>query len=194
MTMESLLATADNPMPPVDAAWDNAFLRVESYLRAFGLESRVLLNQITATIIDEARVRSGKDLDADPVGVAMGITHDRIAAWLGRSGREVDWTSHRVKAQARLALVIADLPGRWPNQFLSADPLPPELAEAIASVKILPAPGMRVSKMAPEPLEFGLSDQDDPRLHARRIWIPLRTVVSWLLIFGFFGVAWASSH
>lgn len=49
--------TGDFQTPNAGPAWDEAFLRVEGYLRAYGLESHVLLNQITAEIIQEARRR-----------------------------------------------------------------------------------------------------------------------------------------
>jgi hypothetical protein len=192
--MQNASATVVRASRDNEPSWDEAFVRVESYLQAYGLTSRMLLNQITAAIIDEARAKVQTEPDADPVRIAMELTQSRIGAWLAQSGQQVDWTNEKVRAQARLALIIADLPGRWPNQFLSSDPFPAELAAAITSSQILPAPGMHVSNMAPEPLEFGLLEPGDPRLQSKRIWIPMRAVVPWLLIFGFFGVAWASSH
>jgi hypothetical protein len=192
--MKTPASTVNNQVPRADPAWDEAFLRVEGYLSAYGLESHVLLNQVTAAIIQEARSRLESGIAGSPLGIAMEITQSRIGAWLSRSGQEIDWTNERMRAQGRLALIIADLPGRWPNQFLSPDPFPEDLAAALASFRILPGPGMRVSNMAPEPLEFGILEPGDPRLKTRPIWVPMRAVVPWLLIFGFFGVAWASSH
>jgi hypothetical protein len=192
--MEASAAAARQEEPIANASWDEAFVRVESYLRSYGLESRVLLNQATASIIDEARSRAAESGCENPVGIAMETTHARIGEWLAKSGQPVDWSSERTRAQGRLALVIADFPGRWSESFLDSGPFPEALSEAIASCQILPAPGMRLSNMAPEPLEFGLLEPGDPRLRSRRIWIPMRAMVPWLLIFGFFGVAWASSH
>ncbi len=63
-----------------------------------------------------------------------------------------------------------------------------------AIVEILPGPELRLSSMAPEPLEFGLLESGDSRLPSRRFWVPARFVFSWVLIFGFFGIAWAASH
>jgi hypothetical protein len=189
----------DTPSSFVDSrdgvpAWDEAFLRVEGYLRAYGMESPVLLNQTTAAIIRDAQERSQAGSDQPPVALAMDATHSRIGAWFARSGWSIDWANERMRSQGRLALIIADLPRRWPNFFLSADPLPEDLTAAMASFQILPGPEMRVSNMAPEPLEFSLLDPGDPRLRSRRIWIPVRAAVSWLLISGFFGVAWAATH
>jgi hypothetical protein len=192
--MESASSTTDQPVAVADREWDEAFLRVEGYLSAYGLESHVLLNQITAAIIREAQEKAQEGSSGNPVGLAMGIAHSHIGAWLAQSGQEIDWTNERTRAQGRLALIIADFPGRWSNHFLSSEPFPADLAAAMASFQMLPAPGMRVSNMAPEPLEFGLLEPGDPRLKTKRIWMPMRAVVPWILIFGFFGVAWASSH
>jgi hypothetical protein len=177
-----------------DPAWDEAFLRVGSYLRAHGLESLVLLNQITTEIIQEVRSRACGGWAGEPVVLSMELTHERIGNWYARTGQDVDWTNERMRAQGRLALVNADLPGRWPNYFLSSDPVPADLAGAIASFQLLPAPELYVSKMTPAPLDFGFQEPDDPRFPVEKTWPPVRTIASWLLIFGFFGVAWAASH
>jgi hypothetical protein len=192
--MESPSLASNQSASDADPAWDEAFLRVESYLRTYGLESHVLLHQVTAAIIEEARDKARGGATENPVELAMNATQSHIGAWLARSGHPVDWTNDRIRAQGRLALIVADLPSRWPNSFLSSDPFPADLAVAMASSHVLPAPDMRVSNMAPEPLEFGLLEPGDPRIQSKRIWIPIRAFVPWLLIFGFFGVAWASSH
>jgi hypothetical protein len=192
--MENASPTVEPSSLRADVAWDEAFLRVEGYLRSYGLESHVVLNQITYSIIAEAQACAHDANAPDPVALAMEVTHSRIGAWFARSGHPIDWSDGRSRAQSRLALIIADAPGRWANSFLSQDPLPEELVAAMASFQMLPAPDIRQSGMAPEPLEFGLLEPGDPRLRSKRIWIPMRVAVPWLLIFGFFGVAWASSH
>jgi hypothetical protein len=184
----------DTKTAPTSPDWDEAFLRVESYLRAHGLESRVLINQITSEIIREALALVFDGRTGAPVTLALQLTHQRIGEWYARTGQEIDWTNERMRAQGRLALVNADLPGRWPNAFLSPDPVPADLAAAIASFQLLPAPELYLSAMPPAPLEFGFHEPGDHFDLSRRMWLPARTLVSWLLIFGVFGMAWAASH
>lgn len=184
----------DPTIRAVEPDWDEAFLRVQSYLRAYGMESPVLLSEVTAGIIQEARARSQEGAPGSPVALAMDLTQSRIGAWFAQSGQDIDWSNERMRAQGRLALIVADLPGRWRHYFLSPNPLPSDLGEAMKSFQILPGPELRLSGMAPEPLEFGLLEPGDNRLPARRFWVPARVMVSWLLIFGFFGIAWAASH
>jgi hypothetical protein len=191
--MESALQVDDVPIGPADPAWDEAYLRVQSYLRAYGLESPVLLSQATSSIIEEARSKA-TSTQAEPVELAMEVTHFRIGAWFAQAGCPIDPGDLQIRMQVRLALIIVDVPRRWANHFLSPDPIPANLAAAMTSFRILPGPEMRTSGMAPEPLEFGILEPGDSRLPNRRLWVPVRVVASWLLIFGLFGFAWAATH
>jgi hypothetical protein len=191
--VDSSLPVAEPPTGAAELAWDEAFLRVQSYLRAYGLESPVLLSQATNSLIEEARSKAVPG-QTEPVELAMEVTYARISSWLAQVGYPVDSANTQVCVQGRLALIVADLPGRWAHHFLSPDPVPANLSTAMASFRILPRPEKRLTGMAPEPLEFGLLETRDSRLPNRRIWIPVKVIFSWLLIFGLFGVAWAATH
>jgi hypothetical protein len=186
--------------PPVttplagDPSWDEAFLRVESYLRAHQLESRVLLNQLASDIIREARERVCASPAEEPVFAAMNVTNTRIGVWFARAGNAGDWSDERVREGGRLALVLTNLPERWANCFLSTEPVPPEFAAALAAGTMQPGPEMRFSNMAAAPLEFGFADPADPGSPARGGWASMRAAATWLLIAGLYGSAWAASH
>jgi hypothetical protein len=191
--VESSPPVAEAKTGPADPAWDEAYLRVQSYLRAYGLESPVLLGQATSSILEEARSKSAS-VQSEPVELAMEATHSRIGAWFAQAGNSIDTANEPKSVQGRLALIVADLPGQLPNHFLSPDPVPARLSAAMASFRILPGPEMRPSSMVPEPLEFGILEPGDSRLPSRRFWLPVRVMASWLLIFGIFGLAWAATH
>jgi len=182
------------PAPETDPAWDEAFLRVESYLRAHHLEGRRLLIQLATGIIDEARARSSGRAAEEPVALAMQVTHARIGAWFARAGNECDWAKERDRAHARLALAIANLPGRWPNHFLSLESVPPELTAAMASFQFQPGPELRFSNMPTAPLEFGFDETAGPAAARHGVWLMARAASSWLIAAGLIGVAWAASH
>ncbi|HEY1847676.1 MAG TPA: hypothetical protein VGG37_00660 [Opitutaceae bacterium] len=192
--MDSTTIIAEPPVQAAEPAWDEAYLRVQSYLRAYGMDSIVTLNEVTSSVIRDARERAASGAGGEPVALALEVTHSRIGAWFAKSGGECDWSDDQTRLQGRLALILADLPGRYANCFLGSDPMPPGLARAMSSFQILPGPEVRLSNMAPEPLEFAFLEPGDPRLRGRRFWRPARAIVSWILIFGFFGIAWAASH
>ena len=195
----SLATTQEISVAPVAAApagpdWDEAFLRVESYLRAHHLESRVLLNHLATEIIAQARERARENPDLAPVTLALGVTPERIGAWFARAGRDGDWSNERVRAADRLALVLTDLPGRWANSFLSTERVPRELAVALASATLEPGPELRFSNMPPAPLEFGFNDDGQSHPPNRGGRFLMRAGGSWLAIVGVLGVVWAASH
>lgn len=197
LVLPSVRAEFSPPVPtPLagDPSWDEAFLRVESYLRAHQLESRVLLNQLASDIIREARVRACANPTEEPVFAAMNVTNARIGAWFARAGNAGDWSDERVREGGRLALVLTNLPERWANCFLSTEPVPPEFAAALAAGTMQPGPEMRFSNMAAAPLEFGFADPADPDSPTRGGWAGMRAATTWLLIAGLYGSAWAASH
>ena len=179
---------------PVDPAWDEAFLRVESYLRAHHLESRVLLNQITAEIIREARQRALVHPGEEPVVAAMHATHARIGAWFASTGHGGDWSDERVRARGRLALVLEDLPGRRANCFLSNEPIPSDHSAALVAGVLQPGPELRLSNMPAAPLEFGFDEPAEASSPNRGGWSTIREAAGWIAIVGVYGAAWAASH
>ena len=169
---------------------------MESYLRAHHLESRVLLNHLAIEIIQAAREQALATPDLVPVVAAMQVTHARIGTWFARAGNAGDWSDERVRARGRLALVLADVPGRWAGWFLSSTPVPAELAKALAAGVLHRGPELRFSNMPSAPLEFGFEPPADskPPGKGNGGWETLRAAAGWLLIVGIFGFAWTASH
>lgn len=153
-----------------------------------------MLNELAHGIIQEARLRATANPAEVPVEIAMRVTHERIGAWFEKAGQVGDWSNERVRAHGRLALVIADLPGRWGSRFLSPEPVPGELAEALKSASLQPGPELRFSNMPPAPLEFGFDDDHGPDSHVRGGWMLVHAASWWVGAVGLFGVAWAASH
>lgn len=175
---------------PATAEWDEAFLRVESYLRAHHIESRVLLNKLTAEIVDAARAVAVMQPDESAVTLAMQVAHARIGEWMVEALGEGDWTDGHFRARGRLALLLADVPGRCPERFLSLQDLAPEVARAMRAGQLEPGPELRLSRMPSAPLEF-------PRVDSvGETWVTfsrsafVRGATSWLLIAGVVGLAW----
>ena len=153
---------------PIATRWGEAFLRVESYLRAHHLENRALLDEISTDIMREAR-GSGNN-GAEPVAAAMQVAQARISAWLARAGNQDDGSNQRLRTCDRLALALADFSGRWEHRFLSTGPVPTEFVSALALGVLQSGPELRVSHMSPMPLEFGLDDPGDSNSTKRNAW------------------------
>lgn len=179
---------------PVDAAWDEAFLRVESYLRAHHIESRLLLTRLTSEILDTARELITQFPSEAPVTTAMRVAQARIGDWFQRAMGEGDWSDDRFRARGRLALLMSELPQRAPEHFLSPDPLPAGERDCLSGARLQPGPDMRPTGMPPAPLEFPLAGM------VEKNWVTFsrstfnRAVASWALFIGFLGVAWVATR
>jgi hypothetical protein len=183
---------ADDPAGP---AWDEAFLRVESYLRAHQIESRLVLNRLAIEIIHAARAATSS-ANADPVGLAMREAERRTAAWFARVlGDAADPDDERLGTRGRIALVIADVPARWPQHFLAATPPPPELVEAMRAAYLEAGPELELTRMVPRPLDFGpIANVADEAWKTFARWPILRALVGWALFVGLLAVIWYRTH
>ncbi|ACB74544.1 hypothetical protein [Opitutus terrae] len=188
-------APADGrPVVPVDKAWDEAFLRVESYLRAHHLESRVLLSRLTGEIIQAARELATQLPAEPPVTVALRVAHARIGEWLQTLLHDGNWADERFRARGRLALLMSELPQHCPERFLAAEPPPAPIAQRLASASLLPAPELRPTPMPPAMLEFPLAEMAEEK------WVTFsrstftRSAASWVLFIGLLGVAWFATR
>ena len=57
--------------------------------------------------------------------------------------------------RGRLAMMLADMPGRWQDQFLKPGPWPEEFVSAMRAGFLRAGPDFQFSEMTPRPLELG---------------------------------------
>jgi len=148
--------TAPLAPPPTDPAWNEAYQRVESYLRAHRIAHPLALNRLTAAIVGRAWAAAPGQPQSDPVALALREADTVITDWFARVLEQSGPHSRRLGVRGRLALALADVPGRWPASFLATDAPAPELTmqmrQAILYTSPLPGP----MKMTLRPLALGL--------------------------------------
>ena len=175
-------------------AWDEAFLRVESYLHAHQITSRQLLTSLTSSVIEEARRRAELQPDQPPVAVAMAVLHERMAEWFKHVFEDGNWDEEQYRARGRLALLMTDMAQSWAPQFLASDQPPRELADRLNDVALQAGPELRLSKMPPAVIDFTIGDEDEDSITAGRWAALVPTLVVALLVLGAIGAALASTH
>ncbi len=195
---------ASRPSLPVipdgtDQAWDEAFSRVESYLRAHQIDSRLVLNRLAFEIVSAARgnaAAAGFAANVDAVALAMREAERRTNAWFRDVlGDAVDPEDERLGTRGRIALVLADVPARWPGHFLSATRLPAELVEAMRAAYIEAGPEMELTRMVPRPMDFGpIANVADEAWKTFARWPLLRAIIGWLLFIGLLAALWWATH
>ncbi|MES2694344.1 MAG: hypothetical protein V4773_12785 [Verrucomicrobiota bacterium] len=175
---------------PATAAWDDAFARVESYLRAHHIESRVLLAKYTTDILAAARALAVQHPNEAPVTLAIRVAHARIGEWLVHGLGEGDWADERFRARGRLALLMSEIPERCPERFLSAEDLPAETRNRLSTAQLLPGPELRLASMPPAPLEFPLGEVVEEKWSTFNRSAFFRASMSWVVLAGAAGLAW----
>jgi hypothetical protein len=142
--------------PGEDADWNEAYVTVESYLLALGLRNRLLLGRLILRILDRAAARRETDPGAAGtkiVSLAMEETIALVAAWFCRVAG-VELPESRLAARGRLALLLADLPGRHQAWFLAEGPLPAEVTDALREAYLRAQPETQRRAMVPRPIRL----------------------------------------
>jgi|GEM_PF-450655 hypothetical protein len=179
---------------PVPAEWDEAFLRVESYLRAHQIESRMLLTRLTGDIIADAQALAAQMPHEAPVTIAMRLAHARIGEWMQRAMGEGSWDDERFRARGRLALLLSELPERCPQNFLGGETLPDDVRKRIAAAQLVSGPEMRPLTMPPAMLEFPLVEIAEAKWVTFSRSAFVRSAASWVLFITIVGAAWYASR
>ena len=184
--MDLLLGSLNLPKPdPAEvAALDEAYGKVENYLRACRVSSRLHRARMTALIVSRAldrRSRAGGDgrpLCTLAIEEARGL----ITAWLGGLLPPRPGDQPYTLAEGFVALYLCDGPMRWPNAFLAAGEEPPGFRDTLRARLVNAGPDLEVSHMVPRPLDRGLLPERAGTARNTFDRFPvLRAVLLWLL-------------
>jgi len=168
-------------------------------MRAHQIESRMLLNRLVVEIVNAAYARVSNGVSpgsVDPVSLAMQEAERRMHAWFTRVlGDAVDEDDERMGTRGRIALVLADVPARWPQHFLAEETPPPDLVEAMRTAYIEAGPELELTRMVPRPMDFGpIANVADEAWKTFRRLPLLRAIVGWMLFIGLLAFIWFKTH
>jgi hypothetical protein len=138
-----------------DPAWNEAHERVESYLRAHHIVQPLALSELTNEIVARAWRGNFSDTDTAPVTRALREADNAITAWFARALEQQGPHSRRLGVRGRLALALADAPGRWPDAFLAPTPPPRALSDAMRAVFLRAGPAPQLYKMTAPAIPLG---------------------------------------
>ncbi len=170
--------------PEKAAEWDEAFEKVENYLRACRVTSRFHRARLTAAILQRAleRKENGEPLPTRAIDEAR----EMIAAWMDHllsargAERPVSLT------EAYLSLYLCDAPMRWPSAFLNPREHPPGFEDTLRSGLVRTGPDLEISSMVPRPIDRGLlPDLAGSAMETLERFPILKTLLMWAL-FGAF--------
>jgi hypothetical protein len=136
--------------------WNAAYVKVENYFHALRIRNKPLLGQLTLRVLERAQKRAPAEPGRSATEIAAEEMDRIVTEWFA----EVLQTSpvgseQTLSTRGRLALLLADMPGRWQEQFLRPGPWPPEFIAAMRESFFRAGPDFQLAKMTPRPLDLG---------------------------------------
>src|SRR5712672_160494 len=136
--------------------WNAAYVKVENYFHALRIHNKPLLGQLVLRVLERAQRRAPAEPNASATQLAAEEMDRTVTEWfsevLQSPPAKADQT---LTTRGRLALLLADMPGKWQDQFLRPGPWPEEFTSAMRETFLRAGPDFQLSKMTPRPLDLG---------------------------------------
>jgi len=136
--------------------WNAAYVKVENYFHALRVRNHLLLGQLVQRVLARAMVRAPVEIDRSATEIAAEEMDRLVTEWFAEVLQAPPTgTDQMLSTRGRLALLLADMPGKWQEQFLRPGPWPDEFVTAMRAAFLRAGPDFQLSKMTPRPLDLG---------------------------------------
>ena len=136
--------------------WNAAYAKVESYFHALRIRNKLLLGRLVIQVLRRAMRRAPHEPQLSATQLAAEEMDLLVTEWFGQVLSEPPTgTDHALSTRGRMALFLADMPGKWQDQFLRPGPWPEEFVKAMRETYLDAGPDFQLSKMTPRPLDLG---------------------------------------
>jgi hypothetical protein len=135
--------------------WNGAYSKVESYFHALRVRNKVLLGQLVALVLERAMKRSTGEPQRSATELAVEEMDHLVNEWFAQVLQDPLAGGEMLSTRGRMALLLADMPGRWQDQFLRPGPWPEEFVAAMRDGYLRAGPDFQLVKMTPRPLDLG---------------------------------------
>jgi hypothetical protein len=140
---------------PLDE-WNAAYGRVELYFHALRVRNKILLNRLVILVLKRAMRRAPQETNRSASELAAEEMDHVVTDWFAEVLQQpAIGTDQMLSTRGRLALLLADMPGKWQDQFLRPGPWPPEFVEAMRRTYQYSGPDFQLSKMTARPFDLG---------------------------------------
>jgi hypothetical protein len=135
--------------------WNAAYSKVESYFHALRVRNKLLLGQLVALVLDRAVNRAASEPRRSATELAVEEMDRLVNEWFAQVLQAPPAGAEMLSTRGRLALLLADMPGRWQDQFLRPGPWPNEFVVAMRENYLRAGPDFQMAQMSPRPLDLG---------------------------------------
>ncbi|HTI99676.1 MAG TPA: hypothetical protein VL527_12410 [Dongiaceae bacterium] len=163
LSLESALTPPGAPAdPPGSLAgrpldeWNAAYAKVESYFQALRMRNKVLVGHLVIQVLRRAMQRALTEPQVPATQLAAEEMDHLVTGWFAQVLQEpAAGSSQMLSTRGRMALFLADMPGKWQDQFLRPGPWPEEFVKAMRETYLDAGPDFQLAKMTPRPLDLG---------------------------------------
>src|SRR5882757_447998 len=136
--------------------WNAAYVKVESYFHALRIRNKPLLGQLVLRVLERAQRRAPAEPGIATTMLAAEEMDRIVTEWFSEVLQSpLTRADQTLSTRGRLALLLADMPGKWQDQFLRPGPWPEEFTSAMRETFLRAGPDFQISKMTPRPLDLG---------------------------------------
>ena len=136
--------------------WNGAYAKVENYFYALRVRNKTLLGQSVLRVLDRAMNRAVSEPSRPATELAVEEMDRLIQEWFAEVLQiPPERRDRSLSTKGRLALLLADMPGKWQDQFLRPGPWPEEFVSAMREGYLRAGPDFQLSRMTPRPFDLG---------------------------------------
>jgi hypothetical protein len=136
--------------------WNAAYAKVENYFHALRIRNKALLGQLVLRVLERAMKRAPAEPDHSATYIAGEEMDRTVTEWFAAVLRAPPTNADQMlSTRGRLALLLADMPGKWQDQFLRPPPWPEEFVSAMRETFLRAGPDFQLSKMSARPFDLG---------------------------------------
>ncbi len=135
--------------------WNAAYVKVENYFHALRVRNKALLGQLVLRVLERAMRRAPAEPQRPTTELAAEEMDRIVTEWFAEVLQSPPKPDYTLSTRGRLALLLADMPGKWQEQFLRPGPWPEEFTGAMRETFLRAGPDFQISKMTPRPLDLG---------------------------------------
>ena len=136
--------------------WNAAYEKVENYFHALRVRNKALLGRLVLRVLERAASRAPAEPEHSATQLAAEEMDRIVIEWFAEVLQEPPTNADQtLSTRGRLALLLADMPGRWQDQFLRPGPWPKEFISAMRETYLRAGPDFQLSKMTPRPFDLG---------------------------------------
>jgi hypothetical protein len=120
------------------------------------VRNKALLGQLVLRVLERAMRRAPEEPNRSATQLAAEEMDHLVTEWFAEVLQSpLTKADQTLSTRGRLALLLADMPGKWQEQFLRPGPWPQEFTNAMRETFLRAGPDFQLSQMTPRSLDLG---------------------------------------